>query len=464
MPLSLLAQRSLACALLALSAGCSLAPPYQRPDLALPNAWQNPTQGASLNAQWWQSFASPELNALVEEGLGQSFNLQAAYRRVAQARATASASSGSQSPTLSLSADASRGGLQSGVKAEQSVYAQASYELDFWGKNANTARAADALTQASQFDAETVRISLVASIADNYFQILSLQERIRLAQKIADDAQKVLSLVQTQAQFGAASDLEIAQQRNALQTFQAAVPVLRQQQEQALHSLAILLGRIPEGFTLAQAGLDEISNPALSAGLPASLIQQRPDIQAAEARLRAANFDIGVARAALFPDLTLTVQSGSKILPQAGLWSAAAALTQPLWNGGALADQVTVSRERAQELIASYHQTVLQGLQDVEDQLSAVTQLDQLVQIDAAAVQSAEEAARLGQVRFKLGSVDFLNVLTIERTLYQAEDTQLQVKLQRLQATVALYRALGGGFDAATTPPTQTTDKKATQP
>jgi NodT family efflux transporter outer membrane factor (OMF) lipoprotein len=343
------------------------------------------------------------------------------------------------------------------VKAEQSVFAQASYELDFWGKNAAKAHSAEALANASQFDADTLRISLEAAIVDTYFQVLSLQERVNLAQKIAEDASRVLTLVQTQADLGAASNLEVAQQRNALQTLQAAVPALRQQRDQALHQLAVLVGRPPEGFQIEGTGLDGVAAPPIAAGMPSAILHQRPDIQAAEARLMSTNFDIGAARAAFFPDLSLTVQAGAKVLPTQALWSAIGSLSQPLFAGGALEGQLKADRAHAKELAATYSETVLEALQDVENQLTAVDQLDQAYRIDQGAVESAREAARLGQVRFQLGTVDFLNVLTIERTLYQAEDALLQAKLLRLQASVGLFRALGGGFNAAAPVETQNT-------
>jgi len=433
--------------------GCSLVPAYHTPSAPVDGPWtaaQPLSAAPAAGGAWWQEFHSPELDALVARGLTGNYTLEAARQRIEQARASAQVAGALQYPQLSLDGNFQRENNY-GTTAKRSVGLGASYEVDFWGKQRATADSASALADASAFDAQTLRMTLGANIANSYFQVLSLDERLKLAQSIADDAQQVLDLVQVQASQGAVSNLEVAQQRNALQTFQAAMPPLRQQRDQALYQLAVLVGAAPQGFTLEANGLQGIALPTASAGMPVSLLRQRPDIQAAEARLRSANFDVGVARAAFFPNLSLNLLGGIDTLAGGQIWSAIGTLSQPLFQGGQLKGQLTLDKAHVKELVATYRETVIEGLQDVQTQLSASRELDKSAALNQAAVDSAREAARLAQVRYRLGSTDFQTLLIVERTQYQAEDTLLQVRLQHLQAAVGLFRALGGDFGAAPT-------------
>ncbi|MFW0753663.1 efflux transporter outer membrane subunit [Pseudomonas sp. H11T01] len=429
--------------------GCSLVPAYHQPEVPLAPTWTDPTlSAAAVGGQWWTEFHSPELDALITRGLTQNYTLQAAVSRIDEARASAQVAGAAQYPAVALGGSYQRKNGSS-TNQTRSVFAQASYEVDFWGKQRATADSAQTLAQASAFDAQTLRMTLGAAIADSYFQVLSLEERLRLAQSIADDAQQVLELVQVQASQGAVSNLEVEQQRNARQTFQAAVPTLRQQRDQALYQLAVLVGAPPQGFTLAQSGLDRLDVPKPALGLPIGLLRQRPDIQAAEARLKSANFDVGVARAAFLPNLSLDLMGGLDTLAGGNIWSVVGTLAQPVFMGGQLNGQLHFDQAHVQELTANYRESVIEALQDVETQLSAAHELDQAYELNRAAVTSAREAARLAQVRYRLGSTDFQTLLVVERTQYQAEDTLLQVRLQHLQAAVGLFRALGGDFTPA---------------
>ncbi|MBH3433642.1 efflux transporter outer membrane subunit [Pseudomonas citronellolis] len=432
---------------LALLGACSLVPQYQRPAVPVASHWDNAAApAAQMPQQWWKDYANAELDSLIQRAGSDSLTLQAAVARVDQARASARVAGAALYPDLSLGGSYVHDHDSS--KNAHDLYAQASYELDFWGRNRALADSATALAQATAYDLETARIGLQADIADSYFQVLSLDERLAVAKRIASDAENILQLVQTQSRLGSSSDLEVEQQRNALQNFQANVSVLAQQRDAALYQLAVLVGAAPEGFALQHSGLDGVQLPEARAGLPASLLSQRPDIQAAEARLVSANFDVGAARAAFLPNISLGALAGSDVHTGGGLWQLAASLSQPLFDGGLLEGQLQADRAHARELVADYRQNVLQALQDVETQLSAPARLAQTQRIDQAAVDSARKAADLAQVRYRLGSTDFLTLLTVQRTLYQAEDSLLQVRLQRLQASVGLNRALGGGFQA----------------
>jgi NodT family efflux transporter outer membrane factor (OMF) lipoprotein len=428
-----------ACVLAALS-GCSLVPTYNRPTAPQPSSWSTPIPGATSEtspaSQWWRSFDSAELDSLIARGVGGNFNLQAAFSRVEQARGAAQVAGAGQYPNAAV-------GIAAASRGKRTATAQASYEIDFWGRNRAIAQSAIQLANASQFDAQTLRITLGASIADSYFQVLSSRDRLRLARVIVSDARHVLSLVETRARLGTASNLEIAEQRNALQTFEAAIPALQQAHDQALYQLAVLVGDAPEGFQVRDSSLDVVTSPEVRADTPIAVLGRRPDIAAAEARLKSANFDVGAARAAFLPTVSLSALVDAVLLPTQTVFSLVSAATLPVFTGGLLTGQLRVDRAHADELVATYRQTIIEALRDVESQLTAVRQLDAVNAIDRDAVTSAREAARLARVRFDLGVIDFLTLLTTQRTLYQAEDTLLQVKLQRLQAAIGLYRALG---------------------
>ncbi|WP_248732080.1 efflux transporter outer membrane subunit [Pseudomonas sp. MWU13-2517] len=432
-----------------LLSGCSMVPDYQTPTLPLASQWDaGQSAQAAQGGRWWREFHSAELDQLIARGLAANYTLKAAVSRIDEARASSQVTGAAQYPMLNLGGNFQRQNNY-GTTPKRSVFAEATYELDFWGKQRAAADSADALAKATVFDAGTLRMSLSASIADSYFQVLSLQERLRLAQSIADDARQVLDLVEVQAHQGAVSNLEVAQQRNAMQTFEAAMPPLRQQRDQALYQLAVLVGAPPEGFHLQGEGLKGLQVPQPATGLPIGLLRQRPDIQAAEARLVSANFDVGVARAAFLPNLSLDLLGGIDTLAGGQIWSAVGTLSQPLFQGGQLKGQLHFDQAHVQELTASYRESIIEALQDVETQLSAARELDKSYTLNQAAVDSAREAARLAQVRYRLGSTDFQTLLIVERTQYQAEDSLLQVRLQHLQAAVGLFRALGGDFSAA---------------
>jgi NodT family efflux transporter outer membrane factor (OMF) lipoprotein len=445
-----------------LSASCSLVPGYHRPQTDTAAAWNTVagTKAATATAArgaWWRSFASPELDRLMARSLSGNFNLRAAMARVAEARGTAEIDGAPLWPWLNVvgTQDQANGANNTGTHA---LYAQATYELDFWGRNRAAAASGTALAHASAFDADTVAMTLSASIADTYFQILSLNERAGLARQIAAAARNVLALVQVQRAAGTATDLQVQQQRTAVATFDAAVPALQQQMEQATHLLAVLTGEPPEGFVVDAAGLAGVARPEVLPDLPAALLERRPDIRAAEARLISANFDIGVARAAFFPALSLTgavgigAKSLSQSFPAAAVTDMGASLLQPLFQGGQLKGQLRFSRARQVELVATYRQTVIAAFQDIEDVLSSVAHLRDQEAIEAVAEAAAHKAADLAQVQYSLGSADFLTVLTTEQTLYQTQDALLQLHLLRLQAIVGLFRALGGGFATAEGP------------
>jgi NodT family efflux transporter outer membrane factor (OMF) lipoprotein len=441
--------------IVALSA-CSQVPVYERPVVPALAVWSTGPSAAraDVGASWWREFRSAELTSLEIAALGENFDLQSAVARIQQARSTATIASATLFPSLDLSGTLARSTGFS-TNSTQDVLALASYEVDFWGKNRATADAAGSLVDAAASDADTVAITLAATVANTYFQILSLKERIDQASRIARDARRILSLVELQKSGGTAAELLVQQQRNAAATFAAAVPVLQLQLDQSEHLLAVLVGVPPGSLRVVARGLGGIMLPLPRGGLPSSLLERRPDIRSAEARLIAANFNIGAARAAFLPSLTLNGSAGlsaltlSKTSPTTLITDAAAGVVQPIFDGGRLQGQLALDQARAAELAATYRQIALNSFQDVEDSLSAERRIRALAGSNLEAVTSARRAQALAEEQYKLGGSDYLTVLNTQRTLFQAEDSYLQVRLQRLQAAVSLFRSLGGGFSDA---------------
>jgi NodT family efflux transporter outer membrane factor (OMF) lipoprotein len=457
----------LACVLMVgLLSGCSLVPAYRRPDAPMAMTWSGAAQASladtvPVRSGWWRAYQDPALNALVERSLQHNFSLASAIASVAAARANAEKAGAPLYPSLTLNGTFDRshqhgssgGSSGSSVSSShgQSLFAEAGYEIDFWGINAANANSAQMLARATSFDRDTVALTLTASVVDTWFQIQSLRRRVALAQTISDDAEKILVLLQAQQDAGVATELQVQQQRNALATFQAAIPALQQQLDQNVHLLATLAGAAPEGFVVADAQLASIPVPQARPNLPASLLDTRPDIRAMEAQLQAANFSVGAARAAFFPSIVLTADGGlsshslSDFL-SSPFTSVAASLAAPIFDGGALRGQLHASEAAVEKSVADYRQSVVSALQDVEDSLSAAAKQQQVEVADQAAADAARKAATLADAQYRVGTIDFLTVLDTQRTLYQSEDTLVQTRLARLQASVSLFRAFGGGF------------------
>jgi NodT family efflux transporter outer membrane factor (OMF) lipoprotein len=465
---SLIARRSPLVPLLAsvlmfgLFSGCSLVPAYKRPDAPTASVWSSAAQASLADAVpvrsgWWRSYRDPALNALVERSLQHNFSLASALANVAAARANVEKAGAPLYPALTLNGTFNRShqsGNSSGSGSSshgQSLFAQAGYEIDFWGLNAANADSAQMLARATGFDRDTVALTLTAAVVDTWFQIQSQRQRVALARTIAEDAAKILTLLQAQEDAGVATQLQVEQQRNALATFQAAIPALQQQLDENVHLLATLIGAAPEALAVADADLVSIPIPQPLPNLPSSLLDTRPDIRSMEARLQAANYSVGAARAAFFPSMVLTADGGlsssslSRFLASP-VASVAASLAAPIFDGGALRGQLHASQAAVAKAVADYRQSVVSALQDVEDSLSAAALQRQVEIADQAAADAARKAATLADAQYRLGTIDFLTVLDTQRTLYQAEDALVQTRLARLQASVSLFRAFGGGF------------------
>lgn len=449
--------RPLTVALLLALPGCALWRDFTLPETPAPEQWKTEAgKDASWpDAEWWKQFKSPQLAAQEEQANNANFDLQAAIARVRQADAQATINGAPLLPSITAGGDAGRS-RSAGTRRVANAYEatlNASYELDFWGRNWATYQSAKALAEASRFDRETVRLTTLASVATTYFDILGTKQRLAVAQENVANADQLLTTIRKRYKAGIATALDLAQQENIVATQRAAMPPLEQHLQQAMDAQGLLLGALPESVTLPQENLQDIMIPPVISGLPSELLQRRPDVQSAEAQLAAAHADIIAARAQFFPNISLTGAGGYQSAAFAGLfrpdsilWSAAASATQPIFEGGLLRGQLELQKARYDELLQNYRKSVAAAFTDVEDALVAVKQTASGEEAQQLAVTTAREAYKLTQQQMTGGIIDITTVLNTQRTLFSAEDALVQSKLLHLQAMVSLYRALGGGW------------------
>ena len=440
--------------------GCAIVSPKLKPDVPVAGAWNEaaPASAAVVSPTWWRSFESVELSSLVDEALDGSPDLAIATERVHQAEAQVRVVGASLFPMLSAGGDTSThrtSGAGGAVTSNATgLSLTASYELDLWGKNRAGKRSAESSLAASQFDRDTARLTLISGVATSYFDVLALRTRLGIAREKLAIAERVLELVSARARNGAASALDVSRQEATVLSQRAALLPLEQLERQTLAALAVLLGRPPEGFDVQAAGVVDLAVPAVDPGLPAELLVRRPDLASAEAQLAASNADVAAARAALLPSIKLTgtagLASGALLsLVSGGTTSAigiAASLLQPIFDGGRLRGQKAIAESRERELVETYRKTILSAFVDVEQALAGASRQGQQEQLQDAVQARARESLRLAEVRYRSGADDLLTVLDAQRTLFAAQDQLAQVRLNRLQSAVGLYKALGGGW------------------
>lgn len=448
-------------------AGCS-PPTLPQAAVDMPRTWQGPTHAfgeADRPArQWWQSFNSPELDSLVQRALLNSHDLAAATARIRQARARAAIANAPLLPAVELGVDASRQRLLKGegyndldaTRSERTSTAfdtqlSASYEIDFWGGLRASRDNALRTLQASRFDRQTVQLTLLSDIADTYLQGLALAEQLRIAQLNLDNARGILRLVQARQRAGSATRLELAQQRSLVAAQERQVPLMAQRVQDTRITLATLLGDPVQQLPTSRQPFASVAWPTVDSGLPSDLLTRRPDIAAAEARLAAANANVQVARAAMLPKVTLgaTLGSGARTFAQtleSPYYTLTSGLLAPIFDNGRLRASRDLAEAEQAELLEQYRSSILAGLSDVEKALNALDGVDRQRHWQDEEVQQAQLAFDLAEQRYGAGAETVLTVLETQRTLYVAQDQQATLRLARLQASVALYKALGGGW------------------
>jgi outer membrane protein, multidrug efflux system len=452
----------------------------EKPDLNLdvPNSYVTARKGpdsALPPLDWWRGFHSHELTLLMEEAQTANLDIAAAVARIRQADAAARIANAALLPTIDFNSSATRerlstaggsGGGSSPVRSLYNVNLTASYTLDFWGKNRETLLAADQTAIARRFDKDVVALTTLVSVANAYFNVIDSQDRLRVARENVAAATRILDLIKQRANpqtGGTASDLEVSQQESLVATQRAAIPPLEITLRQNKMALALLVGRAPEHFSVAGGSAFKLAIPRISPGLPSELLNQRPDIREAEANLRSANYSVEAARTAFFPTISLTGETGfestalsSLFGPGAWFYTVAASATQPIFHGGALVGALEQAQGVQQEFLQDYRKAVLSGFSDVEQALIAVQQQAVHERYQREVVRSSKRAFDISLQRLQNGILDMVTLTQTQQTLFTAQDTLAQVRLQRLQAIVMLYQALGGGWapPPAVAPPT----------
>jgi multidrug efflux system outer membrane protein len=467
---------SLFSGLLILQAGCMVGPNYHKPKVKVPSQYTGLSQESKNNAglatsasaslaQWWKVFLDPELDSLVSQALQSNLTLQEAQERILQARAARTIAGAGLWPSVNGSASNSTSGSKlissnPGVSGGPTrnlfqTGLDAAWELDFFGGVRRSIEAAAANLQASIEDSRDVTVTLIAEVAVDYIQLRGLQQQIAIAKKNLQTQKETADITHERFKVGFASGLDTANADAQVASTQSQIPLLEAEEQQMIYSISVLLGREPAALLTELSPASSIPNtpPVVPVGLPSDLLERRPDIRRAEAELHAAAAQVGVARADLFPKFSLTGSGGLQKLTQGsltslfeGLWSVGPSLTVPIYNHGSIRANIRAQQAAQQGALIAYHQTILTALQDVESALIGYDKDQQHRVALADAVKSDRVAVDLSRKLYTAGEAEFLNLLTAERDLYAAENGLAQADQAIDTDLIALYKALGGGW------------------
>lgn len=449
--------------------GCMVGPDYKRPDVQTPQAfkeagdWKVAQPGDETpRGSWWEVFGDPQLNALIEQVEISNQNVLVAEAQFRQARALVAASRAALFPTLNGNASITRsrsptgviGGTTAGrVITNRSASLDAGWELDLWGQVRRAVEANTASSQASSADLAGARLSAQAELAADYFQLRMLDTQKQLLDDTAAAFQKSFDLTKNRYDAGVAAKVDVVQAETQLRSTQADSIDIGVQRAQLEHAIAVLIGKPPSGFSIARAPL-AVSMPVVPPSLPSELLERRPDIAAAERRVAAANAQIGVAKAAYFPSLTISASGGYRstdvsqwFTAPSRFWSIGPALAQSIFDGGLRRAQTDQAIAGYDATVATYRQTVLSGFQEVEDNLAALRILEEEASVQEDAVRAARESVTLTLNQYKAGTVSFLNVAIVQTAQLNNERTAVGILGRRLVAAATLVKALGGGWN-----------------
>jgi NodT family efflux transporter outer membrane factor (OMF) lipoprotein len=470
---------------LALLCGCTVGPRYAKPTVPAPPQyketppnWKTAEPADQVaKGKWWEVFQDQQLNALEDQVNVSNQTLKAAQAQFEQARAVVRINRSNLYPTVNGGVSATRNHLSTnrfnGQLSPSSSYTDlqlpvdASYEADVWGRVRRTVEAARANAQASAADLENVRLSLQAELASDYFQARALDAEEQLLVSTVDAYQKALELTQNRYKGGIVSQVDVAQAQTQLETTRAQLIDLGVQRAQFEHAIAVLTGQAPSTFSIAAAPLSN-TPPVVPTGLPSELLERRPDIASNERRMAAANAQIGVAKAAYYPTISLTAAGGFEsnsitnwFNGPSGFIQVGASAIETIFDAGrrrAITDQARAAFDQS---VANYHQTVLSAFQDVEDSLSALRLLEDEAKTQDVAVAAAQHSLELSNNRYKGGVATYLEVITAQSIALSDQRVAAQIAGRRMTASVSLIKALGGGWKTSDLPVVQ---KESPQP
>jgi NodT family efflux transporter outer membrane factor (OMF) lipoprotein len=435
----------------------------------LPAAFSNNDAAAvelpAPRSDWWRSFQSEELDRLVTTALERNHNLKIAIARVVQADAQGAAAGAALFPTLDAKLGHATTGPAGGIgtagngvpwKSDRVIQGglRASYEFDLWGKNGYAADSALALAKASVHSREVVAVTLVADLTKSYIDYLAESDHLAVATDNLENARVTLKAVRTRMERGDGQAIEVMQQETAVATVEANVQNHRLLRAKAFNQIAALLGLSPGELSLTGSTLTTLTLPTVAPGIPSRLICRRPDIRQAEATLMAADADINVARAKMYPSLTFSAEGGrgamsfaNLLSPQSAFYSIVGQLTQSIFDAGKNASAVRQSKGRYVEMVEAYRQVIIEAMHDVEDALVTLKISADQQRALMMAVEHAGKAYDLSTRSFQRGAIEYTTLLETQRTLYGAKDSEAGIRADRLKASVDLFKALGGGLD-----------------
>lgn len=409
---------------------------------------------------WWQQFDSPELSDFILKAQADNRDLAVAAARVLEAQAQTGIQRSALFPQLNLQAQGQRAGPAGAQSINNSPIGSsfgltlgASYEIDVWGLARSNLRAATETLKSTRFAQQAVALTVTADVANTYFSVLALRRRIDIANEDILAIRGILTTIELRVATGKSSHLDLAQERAQVESVEAELPQLEEQELEARVALAVLLGQTPETLEITTPSLEDIRPPLVNPGLGSDLLLRRPDVAQAEAALASVHANLDAARAALLPQFALTGSDGFASAAIGTLlhgpnvaWDYAGSVLQTVFDGGKLTGQKKLAAATQQELIASYERAVLNSYADVETALGQVKNNNQAEEHLGREVDAAREAFQISQLQYRQGTTDLLTVLQSQQTLFSAEDQLAQITLARMQSVVHLYEALGGGW------------------
>lgn len=456
-------------ALTCLIVGCTVGPDYKRPDIAVPPAWRTAvgTSSSLADLAWWQLFKDQTLQNLVRTALKNNNDLQLAVARVAEARALLGLARSAQFPELNAGtryrndreSETSFPPIEKlGVNPNFDLYRadlNASFEVDLWGRLRRATEAARSELLANQENQRTVLMTLVADVAQSYFDLLELDREAEIDRRTLASRRASLDLVRRRYDDGLASELDLKRAEEEVASAAATVPDVERRVAQTENGLRIFLGENPGPIPRSGSLEGEHMPPEIPAGLPSALLEQRPDIRAAEEHLVAANARIGEAKAEFFPQISLTGIFGSASVSLSDfftgpsrMWSAGPTVTLPIFNAGRLSSNLAATEAREQQSLIQYRQAIQQAFREVDDALVFHQKAREIRLQRERQVQAAEQALALANLRYTNGVSSYLDVLDTERQLFSAEINLATITRDQLNAVVQVYKALGGGWEA----------------
>ncbi len=450
--------------------GCLVGPDYQPPQMQVPGAWSGPTAAPSTPVEvqdlvhWWTAFNDPVLTSLVDRAAASNLDLKLAEARIRQARAARGIAVAGLGPTVNASGDVvrSRSAITTGNRTQGTITnlyqtgLDSTWELDIFGGTRRNIEAADADLQGAVEDRRDVLVTLTAEVALNYIDLRSFQQRIDIARKNLKAQQHTADLTRQRFEAGFVGRLDVANADAQVATTASVIPLLESSARQTIYNLGILLGREPAALLeeLTPAAGIPAAPPEVPAGLPADMLRRRPDIRRAEAQIHAATARIGVATADLFPKFALSGAAGfrsnqfhSWVDWVNRFWSIGPSASWQVFASGAIRSNIRLQEAIQEQSLFAYQQTVLTALQDVENALVASAKEADHLKALTEAVAANRQAVQLSTMLYTQGQVDFLNVLNAQRSLFVSEDALVQSTGTVSTNLVALYKALGGGWN-----------------